>query len=73
MKGKNKGVHARILKENSRAFFMPCECHSINLLICDNVSSSIMCINLFEYIQRIYTLFSASVGRWNIIKHMFNH
>jgi len=48
---------------------MPCGCHSINLLIGDRVSSSIMCINLFRDIQQIYTLFSAFVGQWNILKN----
>ena len=73
MKGKNKGVQERILKENPRAFFMPLGCHSINLVIGDSVSSSITCIIFFGYIQRIYTLFSASVGQWNILKNMLNH
>jgi len=54
MKGKNKGVQARILRTNSRAFFMPCGCHSLNLVVGDNVSCSIESKNFFGTIQRIY-------------------
>ena len=41
MKRKNKGVQARILAINSRACFVPCGCHSLNLVISDAASSSI--------------------------------
>ncbi|CAN7978155.1 unnamed protein product [Ixodes persulcatus] len=30
MKGKRKGVQARILEKNPRAFFVPCGCHSLS-------------------------------------------
>jgi hypothetical protein len=32
MKGKNEGVQAHTLRENSRAFFTPCVCHNILIL-----------------------------------------
>ena len=67
MKGKNKGVQARILAINSRASFVPCGCHSLNLVISDAASSSINSISLFGVIQRLYVLFSASVHRWKIL------
>jgi hypothetical protein len=63
MKGKNKGVQARILKTNPREFFMPCGCHSLNLVVRDSVSCTIESKNFFGTIQRVYILFSASVGR----------
>lgn len=40
MKEKNKGVQARILNENARAFFFPCGCHSLKLLL---FSASVNC------------------------------
>ncbi|XP_030502830.2 uncharacterized protein LOC115718002 [Cannabis sativa] len=33
MKGKNKGVQSRLLELNPRAFYTPCACHSLNLLL----------------------------------------
>ena len=33
MKGKHKGVQAHILRTNSRAFFTPCGCHNLNLVL----------------------------------------
>ncbi|KAL6486779.1 hypothetical protein MHYP_G00034050 [Metynnis hypsauchen] len=40
MKGKNKGVQARLLQQNSRAFFVPCEAHTLNLVVADAARSS---------------------------------
>ncbi|CAM4598538.1 unnamed protein product [Lepidochelys kempii] len=40
MKGKNKGVQVRILNQNPRAFFVPCECHLLNLVVGDAATSS---------------------------------
>jgi hypothetical protein len=68
MKGKNKGIQTQILRTNPRAFSMPCGCHSLNLVVGDSVSCSIESKNFFGMIQRIYVLFSASVGRWHILK-----
>ncbi|XP_039303522.1 zinc finger MYM-type protein 1-like [Solenopsis invicta] len=67
IKGKNKGVQARILQINPRAFFMPCSCHSLNLVISDCATSCTESVSFFGVIQKIYTLFSASVGRWKIL------
>ena len=68
MKGCNKGVQARILEINKRAFFVPCGCHSLNLLLSDMAKSSVDARNFFGIVQQIYVLFSASVQRWQILK-----
>lgn len=68
MKGKNKGVQARILDLNTRAFFVPCGCHSLNLVVGDAAISSTGSMSLFGILQRIYVLFSASVHRWEILR-----
>ncbi|GAB2293299.1 hypothetical protein Dimus_038258 [Dionaea muscipula] len=39
MKGKHKGVQSRLLEINSRAFYTPCGCHSLNLVISDMAHS----------------------------------
>ena len=35
MKGKHQGVQKRLLDINSRAFYTPCGCHNLNLILCD--------------------------------------
>ena len=67
MKGKRKGVQARVLKENPRAFYVPCACHSYNLVISDAAESSVKSVTLFGTVQRLFVLFSASVNGWKII------
>ena len=56
MRGPNKGVQARLLSLNSRAIFVPCGCHSLNLVLCDACKSSYWGMNLFEIIQRLYNI-----------------
>lgn len=68
MKGHKKGVQARILALNSKKAFMPCGCHSLNLVISDAASQSKESITLFGILQRIFVLFSASVYRWQVLK-----
>jgi hypothetical protein len=68
MRGCNKGVQARILQLESRAFFMPCGCHSLNLVLCDMAKSCTAAMTFFGIIQKIYVLFSASTQRWSIFK-----
>jgi len=67
MRGCHKGVQARILQLESRAFFMPCGCHSLNLVLCDMAKSCSTAMTFFGIIQKIYVLFSASTKRWFII------
>ncbi|XP_011343812.3 zinc finger MYM-type protein 1 [Ooceraea biroi] len=67
MKGKNIGVQKRILDLNPLAFFVPCGCHSYNLVLCDAAKSSVKSVTLFGVLQRLFALFSASVNRWKIL------
>ncbi|KAF0709894.1 zinc finger MYM-type protein 1-like, partial [Aphis craccivora] len=48
MTGQYKGVQARILKQNSRAFFMPCAAHRLNLVLGDTAKSSVRAVHFFE-------------------------
>ncbi|XP_026398695.1 zinc finger MYM-type protein 1-like [Papaver somniferum] len=68
MKGKHKGVQARLLEINPRAFYTPCACHSLNLILSDMAKSCPKASYFFGSIQRIYTLFSASTNRWDVFK-----
>ncbi|KAI7805558.1 hypothetical protein IRJ41_010973 [Triplophysa rosa] len=67
MRGIQKGVQALILEKNPEALFIPCS-HSLNLLLCDVASSNRECLTFFGTLQRLYTIFSSSVKRWNILK-----
>ena len=59
------------MKENPRAFYVLCACHSYNLVISDAAKSSVVSVTLFGTIQRLFVLFSASVNRWEILcKHV---
>jgi hypothetical protein len=66
-KGKHQGVQARVLEINPRALYMPCACHSLNLVLCDMAKSCRKTITLFGVIQQIYTLFACSTKKWKIL------
>lgn len=63
MKGKNQGVQKRLLDINPRAFYTPCGCHSLNLVLCDMANSCPKAISFFGVVQRVYSLFSSSPKR----------
>nr|XP_047144743.1 zinc finger MYM-type protein 1-like [Hydra vulgaris] len=54
MKGKLKGVQARLLEMNPKGIYVPCANHSLNFV---NVDGALL-----------YTLFSSSPPRWEILK-----
>ena len=68
MKGKNKGVQTRLLEMNPRAFYTPCACHSLNLLLSDMAHCCPKVVSFFGVVQRIYSLFSASTKRWKVFR-----
>lgn len=71
MKGKHQGVQKRLLEINSKALFMPCACHSLNLVVSDMAHSCVKAVSFFGIVQRIYSLFSSSTKRWNVLlKHV---
>ncbi|KAK3211464.1 hypothetical protein Dsin_016170 [Dipteronia sinensis] len=69
MKGQNKGVQSRVIRECPRAFYTPCGSHSLNLAICDMAMSCFQAKSFFGTVQRIYKLFSGSTKRWEILKN----
>jgi hypothetical protein len=71
MKEKHQGVQKRLIDINSRALYMPCACHSLNLTLCDMSNSCEKAITFFGIFQHIYVLFSGSTKRWNVLlKHV---
>ncbi|XP_047137537.1 uncharacterized protein LOC124814033 [Hydra vulgaris] len=53
---------------NPKAIYVPCANHSLNLVIVDGALSSISAISFFGVLTRLYTLFSSSPPRWEILK-----
>ena len=71
MKGKKQGVQARLLQFNSRALFVPCAAHSMNLVIADAAKSSRDATGFFGYLQKLFCFFSGATQRWSILtKHV---
>jgi Domain of unknown function (DUF4371) len=53
---------------NPRAFFTPCGCHNLNLLLGDIAKVSPKAVSYFGTIQLIYTFLSASNHRYDVAK-----
>jgi hypothetical protein len=53
MKGKRCGVQHKILSVNPRAFFVPCNSHSLDLDVIDAAMSSRDAVSFFEVVQKI--------------------
>ncbi|XP_065681400.1 zinc finger MYM-type protein 1-like [Hydra vulgaris] len=68
MKGVRKGVQNRILEKYPRAFYVPCACHSLNLVVNDAASSTTETTFFFSIVQELYTIFSGSTKRWEVLQ-----
>jgi hypothetical protein len=53
MKGKHSGAQRKILCMNPRAFFIPCNSHSLNLVVHDAAMSSRYTVSFFGVVQNI--------------------
>ncbi|KAK9062183.1 hypothetical protein SSX86_019369 [Deinandra increscens subsp. villosa] len=67
MKGKHQGVQTRLKNINPRAFYVPCGCHSLNLVLCDMANSCHKAKTFFGTCQTIYNVFSSSTQRWSVL------
>jgi hypothetical protein len=54
MEGKRSGVQHKILCMNSRAFFIPCNSHSLNLVVNDAAMSSKDAVSYFGVVQKLF-------------------
>lgn len=69
MKGVVKGVQNRILELNSRALFVPCACHKLNLMVKDTAKlADNNAFNFFATVQKCFVYFSVSPKRWAILQ-----
>ena len=49
MKGKHQGVQKRLLDINPKAFYTPCGCHNLNLVLYDIANSCPKAISFLEW------------------------
>jgi hypothetical protein len=68
MKGKCSGVQHKILCTNPRAFFIPRNSHSLNLVVNDAAMSSRDAVSFFGVVQIIYVFLSTSPCWWSVLK-----
>lgn len=67
MKDKETGVQKRILGINPRAFFVPCNVHSLNWVVSDATTCCLEATSFFSLVQQIYNYFSTSAQHWQIV------
>ena len=67
MSGKYNGAQAIIKEQCPTAIFSPCGCHTLNLCGNDAAECVPEATTYFGTIQTIYTLFSCSPKRWEIL------
>ena len=67
MSGVYSGVQSRILEKVPNALYVHCVAHNLNLVLNDAVSQVQEVSQFFNVIQRIYTFFSGSIKRWDIL------
>ena len=63
MAGIRSGVQCRIKQVNSKAIFIPCANHSLNLTGVHAVASSEHSATIFAAVERVYSFFSASTQK----------
>ncbi|KAL4113757.1 hypothetical protein QTP88_017330 [Uroleucon formosanum] len=68
MSGIYSGLQARIKEVSPLADFVPCSAHSLNLVGSCAASCCKEANIFFNFIQIIYTFFSSSTHRWNLLK-----
>lgn len=68
MAGVYSGLQARIKQINRFATFVPCAAHSLNLVGAAAAECCLGATEYFMFVQKVYTFFSASTGRWSTLR-----
>lgn len=68
MSGKYSGLQARIKELSPKAKYVPCATHSLNLVGVNAVESCTTAAIYFGIVQALYTFFSLSTSRWDVLK-----
>lgn len=67
MSGQYTGLQARIREINPLAMYVPCVAHSLNLVGVHAVQCCPEATKFFCNLQHLYTFFSASTHRWDVL------
>lgn len=68
MSGAISGVQQRICNKNSRALFLNCDNHSLNLAGLHAANQEAVVVTFFGTIEALYVFFSQSTIRWDLLK-----
>ena len=68
MAGIHRGVQQRIKNVNEKAEFIACTNHSLNLAGVHAAGETVNSITFFGTLERVYTFFSSSTHRWDVLK-----
>lgn len=67
MSGVYSGVQARLKSKQKLATYIHCASHNLNLVLNDAMNSSTEVKNFFGLVEKIYTFFSNSIKRWQLL------
>ena len=70
MSGHYSGVQAMISKENSKAIYMHCHAHILNLVLVESCSKNDITCNFIGDIQSLHTFINGSTKRHSIFVNM---
>ncbi|XP_066590524.1 zinc finger MYM-type protein 1-like [Prorops nasuta] len=68
MSGKYLGLQACIKEKNRLSHYVPCIGHSLNLVGENSVDECVQSCSFFGLLQALFTFFSASTHRWDVLK-----
>jgi len=68
MAGKNTGVQRRLREKHSKAVFINCNNHSLNLAGDDALKTYVTSVTFFNVMNEIFSFFTRSTGRWETVK-----
>lgn len=71
MSGIQNGLQAKIKDLNKKACFLPCDDHSLNLIVKFAAECCLYATQYFMLLQRLYTFLSASTSRWRVVTEFF--
>uniref|UniRef100_H3AP69 DUF4371 domain-containing protein n=1 Tax=Latimeria chalumnae TaxID=7897 RepID=H3AP69_LATCH len=67
-----QGKRLNCYKKNTRAVYVPCGLHTLNLVIVDAAKSSRNAASFFGYLQKLYNNFTAATQQWAVLCHHIN-
>lgn len=70
MAGQYTGLQARIKEHSPTALYVPCSSHSLNLVGNSAAECCQGAIQYFDFVQKIYTFFSGSTHRWQVLTQL---